>query len=112
MKSVPHSALIVSMDVKTLYSSIPQSNGIIALETFLIENGFPTMEISNITKIIDFILTHNYLEISDQSYMERQWKQKWPQHLQTFLCGTLKDVCWINAQTNHLYIYICIVFFS
>ena len=41
------------MDVRTLYSSIPHSDGIEACEIFVIENGFTSMEISNITKIID-----------------------------------------------------------
>ena len=69
-KSVPHNALIVSMGVRALYSSIPHSDGIKACEIFMIENDFPSMEISNITQIIDFILTHNYFELSDESYMQ------------------------------------------
>ena len=32
--------------------------------------GFPSMEISNITKIIDFILTNNYLEFTNKSYIQ------------------------------------------
>ena len=55
------------MDVKVLCSSIPHSNGIKACEIFMIEDGFPSMEISNITKIIDFISTHNYIEFNDES---------------------------------------------
>ena len=70
IKSVPHVALMVSMDVKTLYSSIPHSHGIKACETFMIENGSPSMEISNITKRIDFIFAHNYLEFNDKSYIQ------------------------------------------
>ena len=75
IKSAPHDALIVSMDVKTLYSSIPHSDGIKACETFMIENGSPSMEISDITNIIDFIFTHNYFEFNDNptfKLMERQ----------------------------------------
>ena len=55
------------MDVRTLYSSIPH---IKACEIFMIENGFTSMEIRNITKIIDFILTHNYFEFNDKSYIQ------------------------------------------
>ena len=57
IKYVPHNALIVSMDVKTLYSSIPHSDGIKACKIFMIENGFTSTEVSSITNIIDFILT-------------------------------------------------------
>ena len=39
------------MDVKTLYSSFQHSDGIKACEISMIENGFTSMEISNITKI-------------------------------------------------------------
>ena len=70
IKSALHDALIVSMDVKTLYSSIPHSDGIKGCETFMIENGSPSMEISDITNIIDFIFTHNYFEFNDKSYIQ------------------------------------------
>ena len=53
IKTVPHNAFIVSMDVKTLYSSIPHSDGIKAYEISMMKNGFPYAEISSITKIID-----------------------------------------------------------
>ena len=65
IKSVPHNAPIVSMDVKALYNSIPHSDGIKACEIFMIENGFPSMEISNTTKII-----HNYFEFYHESYIQ------------------------------------------
>ena len=58
------------MNVKTLNSSIPHSDGIKACEIFMIANGFTSMEISNITKIIDFILAYNYFEIDDRSYIQ------------------------------------------
>ena len=70
IKYVPHNALIVSMDVKTLYSSIPHSDGIKACKIFMIENGLTSLEIRNTTKIIDFILTHNYFEFNDKSYIQ------------------------------------------
>ena len=58
------------MDVKALYSSIPHSDGMKACEIFMIENGFPSMEISNITNTLDFALAHNYFEISDETYIQ------------------------------------------
>ena len=70
IKTVPHNVLIVSIDVKTLYSSIQHSDGIKACEIFMIENGFTSMEISSITKIIDFILIHNYFKFNDKSYIQ------------------------------------------
>ena len=52
------------MDVN---SSIPHSDGI---KEFMIENGFPCIEISNIAKIIDFILTHNHFKFNDESNIQ------------------------------------------
>ena len=89
IKYVPHNALIVSMDVKTLYSSIPHSDGIKACKIFMIENGFTSLEISNITKIIDSISTHNYFEFNDKSYIQTHGTamgKKWPTHMQAYLC--------------------------
>ena len=61
------------MDVVTLYSSIPHSDGIKACKIFMIENGFASMEISNIIKIMDFILTHNYFEFNDKILHSISW---------------------------------------
>ena len=97
------------MDVKTLYSSIPYSDGINACEIFMTENGVPSMEISNITKIIDFLLTHNYFEFNDESHIQAHGTamgKKWPPRMQTYLCGILKNICWIIALTNLFYIYV------
>ena len=95
------------MDVKTLYSSIPHSDGIKACETFMIENGFPSMEVSNITKIIDFILAHNYFELNDKSYIQAHgtaMRTKMAPTYANILCETLRNICWITAQTNLFYI--------
>ena len=90
IKSVPHNALTVSMDVRAWYSSIPHSDDIEAFEIFMIENGFSSIEISNITKIMDFILAHNYFEFNDASYIHTAMKKIWPPHMQAYLCGTLR----------------------
>ena len=42
----------------------------IACKIFLIEHGFPSMKISNIAKIADYILTHKYFEFNDESYIQ------------------------------------------
>ena len=55
-----YNAVIISMDVKALCSSIPHTDGIEACENIMVENGFPFLKITNVTKFIDFILAHNY----------------------------------------------------
>ena len=82
------------MDSKALDSNIPHPDGIKACEIFMIENGFPSMEINNINKITAFILTH-YLEFNDESYANTHGTamlKKLPPHMQTYLCGTLKYI--------------------
>ena len=66
----PHNALIISKDVRTSYSSIPHNDCIKACKIHMMKNGFTFMEISNITKMIDFISTHNYFEFSDESFIQ------------------------------------------
>ena len=81
------------MDVRALYSSIPHSDGIKACEIFMIQNGFSSMEIGSITKlqILSQHTTISNLKINPTfTLMERQWGKKWPPHMQTYLCGTLK----------------------
>ena len=83
------------MDVKALYSSIPHSAGIKAGKILMTENGFTSMKVSNVTKIIGFILAQYYFESNDKSFIQTQgtaiWKKR-PQHMQTYSCGTLKNI--------------------
>ena len=72
------------MDVRALYSSILHSDGIKACEIFMKENGFPSMDISNITIIIDFTSTHNFFEFNDKSYIQTRrtaMGKKWSPHI-------------------------------
>ena len=69
-KSFPNNSIIVSLNVKALCSSNPQSDEIKACANFIIKDGFHSMEVSNITKVIDFILQHNYLKFDDESYIQ------------------------------------------
>ena len=66
----------------------------------MIENGFPSMEISDITKILDFILTHNYFEFNDKSYIQTHGtafgKKMSPTYANIFM-QNLKNICWIIA---------------
>ena len=83
------------MDVEAFYSSFPHSDGIEACKNFMIEYGFHSMEFSNITKIIDFILTHKCLEFNDEFYIQTHGTvmgSKMAHHMQTYLCRTMKII--------------------
>ena len=55
------------------------------------ENGSTSMEISNITKVIDFILTHKYFEFNDESYIQTHGtameKKKAPTYANISMCN-------------------------
>ena len=109
IRSVLHNALIVSMVVKALYNSIPHSDCIKACEIFIVENGFPSMEISNITIIIDYILKHGNSEFNNESYIQTHGTAMGTQIAPTYaniFFFKLKNVNWIIAQTNLFYIYV------
>ena len=92
------------MDVNTLYSSIPHSDGIKACEIFMTLNCFPSTEISSITKIKDFIFTHNYFEFNDKSYIQTHGTAILKK-VQTYLCGALKKYLLDNC-TDKPFLYL------
>ena len=64
------------MDAKTLYSGIPQSDGITINDKSNIQTHGTAMG------------------------------KKLPPHMHTYLYGTINNICWIIAQTNLLYTYV------
>lgn len=52
--------ILVSVEVKVLYSSIPHSNGINMARSFLKERGIESKHYNNfVVELLEFILTHN-----------------------------------------------------
>ncbi|XP_033114181.1 uncharacterized protein LOC117114603 [Anneissia japonica] len=63
-------ALLVTMDVTSLYANIPHAEGLVALESLLSKNLFPLDHIQDILSISRFILTHNNFIFKDQHYLQ------------------------------------------
>ncbi|XP_071489266.1 uncharacterized protein [Diadema antillarum] len=64
--------LLVTMDVKSLYTNIPHDHGVDALRTFLTKLDVPNNDIDDITSMTEFILKHNYFEFDGKHYLQRK----------------------------------------
>ena len=86
-RNLPEDAFLVSLDVASLYTNIPQEEGINtvckAYQTFYGENTpIPTQSLRRILKLI---LQENSFEFNGK-HTEPQWVQRWQSPLPTFLC--------------------------
>ena len=72
IKSAPLTpdSMLVTMDVKSLYSNIPHDQGVEALRTFLQQQGVHVDEISDLCSMTDFILKHNYFTFNEKYYLQ------------------------------------------
>ncbi|XP_063955552.1 uncharacterized protein LOC135154173 [Lytechinus pictus] len=72
IKSAPltSDSILVTMDVKSLYTNIPHDQGVEALRIFLQKQGTPDQEIEDLSSMVDFILKHNYFEFNEKYYLQ------------------------------------------
>ena len=72
IKSVPLSSdsILVTMDVKSLYTNIPHDHGVEALRTFLEKQDVPGDEIEDLCSMANFILKHNYFTFNEKYYLQ------------------------------------------
>ena len=57
------------MDVNSLYTNIPHSDGVEACRSFLTMNTTDQTLINDIPTLVDFILKHNLFVIDDEQYL-------------------------------------------
>ena len=82
---------LVTLDVSSLYSNIPHSDGIEACKSFM-DNGCKRKEsIQCISKLIELVLTKNHFQFMSKS-LAQLWGPVW--HLLTVLC------LWGNLRTS------------
>ena len=88
---VVENAILVSMDVTSLYTNIPQEEGITiickAYETFY--QNKPPIPSQYLADMLRLILRENFfnlLEKTTSKYKVQLWEQKWQLHFLTFLC--------------------------
>ena len=68
--ALPADCLLVTLDVVALYPSIPHSDGLCALRTFLRDADFSPELVSGIHDLTEFILTHNFFEFNNDYYLQ------------------------------------------
>ena len=61
--------LLVTMDVNSLYTNIPHSDGVEACRSFLTMNTTDQTLINDIPTLVDFILTHNLFVFDNKQYL-------------------------------------------
>ena len=86
-------SLLVKMDVNSLYTNIPHSDGVEACRSFLTMNTIDQALINDIPTLVDFILKHNLFVFDDEQYLQingTAMGKKWHLHTPIFLCITLK----------------------
>ena len=66
----PEDALIASLDVVSLYPSIPTDDGIRALCQFLLRHGFSQTKAKDICDLVEFVLTRNVFEFNSDIYLQ------------------------------------------
>ena len=63
-------SLLVTMDVNSLHTNIPHSDGVEACHSFLTMNTIDQALINDIPTLVDFILKHNLFVFDDEQYLQ------------------------------------------
>ena len=91
---IPSDALLVSMDVTSLYNNIPHSDGIKACEEAWDERDIKYPPTHTLVKLLTLVLKCNNFEFNDQHYLQVQDTAigtKWHQLMQICLWVVLKS---------------------
>jgi hypothetical protein len=67
---LPADSFLVTLDVVSLYPSIPHQDGLSALRTFLNDSRFDSRFIDGIVQLSEFILQHNFFVFDNQFYLQ------------------------------------------
>ncbi|XP_033095473.1 uncharacterized protein LOC117100033 [Anneissia japonica] len=69
LKELKTDAMLVTLDVSSLYTNIPHNEGIVACRNFLTRHN-TGHNIDNICTIINYILKHNYFTFNGKYYLQ------------------------------------------
>ena len=70
LKGIPQNALLVTLDVTSLYSNIPHDDGVKACDHFMTEGGKSQEARSVISKLINLVLTKNNFQFNGENYLQ------------------------------------------
>ena len=69
-QDLPPNSFLVTLDVVSLYPSIPHKEGVFASEFFLNQRVDPQIPTSFLILLINFVLTHNNFVFNDENYIQ------------------------------------------
>ena len=69
-QDLPPNSFLVTLDVVSLYPSIPHKEGVLASEFFLNQRVDPQIPTSFLILLINFVLTHNNFVFNDENYIQ------------------------------------------
>ncbi|CAJ0966902.1 unnamed protein product [Ranitomeya imitator] len=70
MESIPADAILASLDVKDLYTSIPHEEGINSVKKLLSTTGTHEQQINLVVKLLTIVLDSNHFLFQDQFYLQ------------------------------------------
>ena len=85
--------ILVIIDINSLYTNIPHTDGIAAINKMMEETGTDTLLKMFISNLTYQVLTKDYFHFNDQLFehkQEQQWEQEWHPTMQWYLCITCK----------------------
>ena len=104
---MPSDVLIATLDVMSLYPSIPHNFGLHALNDFLLDHNLPTKVDNEILNMTELVLKRNvfhseYFTLSVSfKLLAQQSVLKWPQRMPTLICQYLKVIYKLAYETSH-----------
>lgn len=67
---LPHDCLLVTLDIKSLYTSIPQAMGIQAIQNCITHSTYSVSEQQFIITLLEFVLSKNYFLFEDSFHQQ------------------------------------------
>ena len=83
--------IMVTIDVKSLYTIIPHTEGIAAITRMMEDTGLDTLKRMFICNLAHQVLTKNYFQFNEQQCIKnkaQQWEPRWPPTMPSYLCTT------------------------
>ena len=72
ISAIPNDSLFVTLDLSSLYTNIPHTEGIQVARIYLNKRTLKTPPTETVCDLIDLILTNNYFEFNGQHFLQKQ----------------------------------------
>jgi peptide-methionine (R)-S-oxide reductase len=94
--SLPSGTILATIDVVSLYPSIPHTNGLTALRSFLLQRGLPEKAVQGISILAETVLTKNVFEFNSEFFLQKSGTaigtKMAPAYANVFMCEFERDL--------------------